>query len=681
MIVSELITPAHLNRQALIYVRQSSPHQTLTNQESLHLQYDLQQRARDCGWDLHAIEVIDCDLGLTGSTTQGRPGFQAVVTKVTLGQVGILFSYDVTRLSRNCSDWYQLLDLCGYRQCLIGDRDGIYDPASTNGRLLLGLKGQISELELHTLRARLTAGLLNKARRGDLALRLPAGMVRDELGQVRKHPHREVQERITLIFTTFLQLKTVGRLVRFFNERRLTVPRTDHWGDIVWRPATVFSLISTLKNPAYAGAFVYGRTQATPQPGSPQKRLQKPLPVEQWRVRIPDRYPAYVDWDTYLKIRAMLQDNRNAYDRQQSRGVPRGGKALLHGIVYCGECGHKMMVGYRAGGRYICEHLRRSHPVPVCQYLPAAPVDAFVVQALFDALAPAELDVYARAVVAFQQEANAVRQARLQQLERLRYQACLAERQFNQSDPDNRLVTAELEKRWEIALQDLKQAEESLAQDPQSNSLAALDPEIRKALEQGGRKLPELWHSDLLTQQQRKAFVRCLIDKVVLHRTAPDRVRTRIVWKGGDTTQVDLPVPVGSLTRLSGVEEMKQTIVRLAKQGKTDEEIAQRLTQHGHRSPLGSVVLPSTVKTIRLREGVFFQPSRSHPRRVPGYLTVSQIARKLQVSRHWLYDCINKGKIRGVKHRKWQLFLFPDTAKTINLIRQLRQGTINKLRF
>src|SRR5438445_501064 len=281
MSISETIHPDHLGRLAVVYIRQSTPHQTLANQESLKLQYDLQHRARAAGWDACQIRIIDTDLGRTGRSAAGRQGFQELVALVNQDQVGIIFAYDVTRLARNCTDWYQLLDLCGYRSCLVGDQDGIYDPATPNGRLLLGLKGQISELELHTLRARLTAGLLNKARRGDLALRLPAGLVRDELGQVLKHPNREIQERITLIFTTFLQLKTVGCLARFFNEHRLMVPRKDHWGDIVWRPATVFSLTSILKNPAYAGAFVYGRTQATSQPGSPHKRLQKPLPVEQ----------------------------------------------------------------------------------------------------------------------------------------------------------------------------------------------------------------------------------------------------------------------------------------------------------------------------------------------------------------------------------------------------------------
>src|SRR3954447_9268461 len=242
MSVSELITPFHLGRRALIYIRQSSPHQVLSNQESRRLQYALQQRARECGWAPDAIEVIDIDQSRTARTTQGRHGFQELVARVTLDQVGIIFSYDVTRLSRNCTDWYQVLDLCGFRGCLVGDRDGIYDPATINGRLLLGLKGQISELELHTIKARLTAGLLNKARRGELALTLPVGLTRDALGRVVKRPDLEVQGRIDLLFATFLRVRSLAKVVRSFNDVELFVPRRDPFGDVVWRRPTVSSV-------------------------------------------------------------------------------------------------------------------------------------------------------------------------------------------------------------------------------------------------------------------------------------------------------------------------------------------------------------------------------------------------------------------------------------------------------
>src|SRR3712207_1286110 len=247
---SELVTARHLGRKAVIYIRQSTPNQVLSNQEGLRLQYALRRRAQDLGWHEAEIEVIDSDLGRSGATAAQREGFKDLIARVTLGEVGIILSYEVTRLARNCSDWYPLLDLCGYRQCLIGDRDGVYDPGSANGRLLLGLKGTISEVELHTLRGRLTAGLLSKAERGELALLLPAGLVRGAHGAVAKHPDREVQERIGLVFAAFLELGSVGKVIRSFRDRGLAVPRRDRFGEVVWRTPTDGMIAAILKNPA-----------------------------------------------------------------------------------------------------------------------------------------------------------------------------------------------------------------------------------------------------------------------------------------------------------------------------------------------------------------------------------------------------------------------------------------------
>jgi DNA invertase Pin-like site-specific DNA recombinase len=682
MSVPEAVQPAHLLRLAVVYVRQSSPHQTFTNQESLQLQYKLRDHAQAAGWDPSQIRLIDADLGRSGRTSQGRQGFQELVSLVNQEQVGIIFAYDVTRLARNCTDWYQLLDLCGYRRCLVGDQDGIYDPATANGRLILGLKGLISELELHTLRARLTAGLLHKAQRGELALTLPAGLVRDALQQVVKHPDQEVQSRLGLVFTTFLQVKAACQVVRFFNDQDLLLPRKARCGDIVWRRPTVPAILSILKNPAYAGAFVYGRTRAVPRAGTPHQRVQKPLPLAEWKVCHKDKYPAYIDWDTFASIQRMVQDNHSEYDRNKTRGVPRRGQALLHGLVYCGECGHKMVVQYKRGTRYLCNYLRQQYQVPVCQNLPADPIDGHVVDAFLQALSPAELDLYTQAVAALDHEAEQVQQARQQQLERLRYQARLAERQFNQADPDNRLVTAELERRWEAALRELKEAEARGRQQEQRPSAAeGLSAHDREALLHAGQRLPELWRQDLLTRLQQKAFLRCLLDKVVVHRSAPDLLQVRMVWRGGATTTAILPVTVGSLARLSGAPKMEQQIVALANKGQTDEEIATLLTAAGHRSPKHATVLPSTVRSVRLRHRLLREQRQSHPRRIPGYLTVSQVARAAGITPHWIYDRIHNGTIRVTRDQETGLYLFPDKSKTITLFQQLGAGTLQKLRF
>jgi Recombinase/Recombinase zinc beta ribbon domain len=441
-----------------------------------------------------------------------------------------------------------------------------------------GHKGQLAEMELHTLRGRLTAGLLNKAGRGELAQRLPAGLARDALGRVLKHPDREVRDAIDLVFASFLRIRTITGVVHCLRDQGLSIPRRGEFDDIVWRAPTVRSIASLLANPAYAGAFVYGRTRAV-KSGPNRPSVQKSLPQDEWRIRVPDKYPAYIDWATYERIRAMIRDNYSEYERKQNRGVPRPGKALLHGLVYCGECGRKMSVQYKRTSQYICNSLHQIHRVPACQRIGSDAIDERVVPMFFAVLAPAELDVYDRVLASLSGEREQLERAREQQIERMRYQARLAERQYQQSDPDNRLVTAELERRWEMALRELKRAEEEWERERQQQpTLDDLDPETREALRAAGRQVPELWRAGRFSQEQKKALLRCLIDKVVLRRSAPDEIACRVVWRGGDTTDTSITVTVGSLKRRVRGQEMEQAILTLAGQGKTDEEIARRLT-------------------------------------------------------------------------------------------------------
>ena len=682
MITSELITASHRARKALIYIRQSTPHQVLTNQESLTLQYALQQRALALGWQPDLIEIIDADLGLSGAAADLREGFKEVVAQVTLGQAGIILSSEVTRLSRNCTDWYPLLDICGYKHCLIADRDGIYDPGSTNGRLLLGLKAQLSELELHTIRARMTAGILNKAQRGDLALSLPVGLLRTHNEQVVKDPHREVQDRLDLVFNTFLRLKSANKVLRFCNEHDLRLPRRDRFGDLLWKKPTVSAILSILKNPAYAGAFVYGRTRTTRDMTG--KASTRRLPMEQWKIIIKDKYPAYISWDAFECIQAMLKDNYAEYDRNKSRGVPRPGAVLLHGIVYCGECGHKMLVQYKGGNQYHCNYLRQSHGVAVCQRIPADPIDKQVVQAFFQALSPLELNAYEQALKAHSELDQKIQQAQEQQLKRLRYEAALAQRQYNQVDPDYRLVAAELERRWEAALLALKQAENAIALEQEAAATpTSLPPELKAAFTVISQKLPHIWEQEkILSTPHKKALLRCLIDKVVIHRIANDQVQTRIVWQGGATTTFNVPVTVGSFSDLSSAAEMEQIIIDFSRQGKTDKAIANHLTLLGFRSPMNTeLVLPSTVKTIRLKHRILQNRSQSHPRQIPGHLTIPQLANIFDVSPSWFYDRINNGRIQIAKDEKTGLYLFPDHPETLEKLKQFKSGILKNLRF
>lgn len=676
MSIPEGIQPHHLKRLAVIYVRQSTQQQTKNNQESLQLQYNLADQARARGWDGERLRIIDTDLGRSASTTDGRPGFQELVTLVNREQVGILFAYDVTRIARNCTDWYQLLDLCGIRHCLVGDQDGIYDPSTPNGRLILGLKGMIAELELHTLRRRMLDGLLNKARRGELAQRLPAGLERDPLGTVVKTPDQEIQNRVDLVFDTFLRVGNLSQVVRFLNQRGLQVPRCTQFGDIVWRLATIGAIYSMLGNPAYAGAFVRGRRRSTYRDG---KRVAIRVPMSEWTVCVQNKYPAYIAWETFVKIQAMLHDNYSEYMERQSRGVPRSGKGLLSGLMYCGECGHKMSVHYREGVYYACHSLRNKYGAGHrCQRVGAALLDRHVVRAFRKAVAPAELDAFVRAGQMLREEDAQVRQARQQQIERLRYQAHLAERQYHRSDPDNRLVTGELERRWERALRELRDAEDSLQRDLSDQSIAGVpDAESVRAFAAAEKRISHMWESDLLTAAQQKELLRCLVAKVVVRRQARDQVEVRIVWVGGETSTALIPVAVLSWEDLPCRAALEEAIEGLLREGKTDREIAEQLTREGFRSPRSEVISEHMVLRLRLRRRVLRE--KNPPRAVRGYLTVRQLAAKLKVAIGPIYDRIYSGKIVGARDSEAKQYMFPDEPRTIKLMQQLLAGKIQKV--
>lgn len=378
----------------------------------------------------------------------------------------------------------------------------------------------------------------------------------------------------------------------------------------------------------------------------------------------------------------MLADNYAAYDRNKTRGVPRPGAALLQGMMACGECGHRMVIQYKHGPRYLCNYLRQQYRVPVCPFIPADAVDARVVEAFFQALSPVELDVYEQAVAAQQAEEAQVTHAHQQQLSRLRYEASLAQRQFLQVDPENRLVAASLEQRWEAALTELKRAEEATTNATSSLSpLLSLPPELQAAFRAIGQHLPELWRQGRIKPVHQKARHGCLIDLVVVRRPTLEAVEVRIVWRGGATTEFLVPVPVGALADLAGAEAMKRIILERSKQGASDEVVAEELTAQGYRSPMRLVVLPSTGKSIRLKHGILQVRSQSHPRRVEGALTLSQVAQALDIAPHWIYDRINKGCIQVSKDAQTSLYLFPDDPATLEQFRQLRAGTLKMVRF
>jgi DNA invertase Pin-like site-specific DNA recombinase len=674
MTTSEHIQPHHLQRQAVVYPRQSSPQQVLNHQESLRLQYALTERAHALGWDASQVQVIDTDLGITGSSAAVRPGFQELVARVNLGQIGIIFAYDVTRLARNCTDWYQLLDLCGYRRCLVGDQEAVYDPATPNGRLILGLKGLIAELELHTIKMRLNAGLISKASRGELAMSLPVGLVRDLSGRVVKHPNQEVRDRIAFVFTTLLRVKSINGVVREMTAAGLLLPRREQGRDdgaIVWRRATAAAISCLLHNPAYAGTFVYGRTRFEPRlPGGLCRR--HPLPPEQWQFMVRDKYPAYISRDTYDTIQAILRDNYQEYHHRRSRGIARSGAALLQGLAYCGQCGNKMTVQYHAAPRYICNHHKLQSGGTECQRLPIPPIDACVVDNFWEALSPAELDCYDEAVAAFDKQRRQVERARSQQLERLRYEARLAEKQYRLVDPENRLVAAELERRWEQALQAVHQEEERA-----SIAGATVEPvtaDLRRQWDEVRPSLRQMWDSGKLSNVRKKELLRVLIDKVVLKRPAPDKCEVRIIWKGGNWSATEFPLPVVTYAELANGDELVSEVLRRARAGQCDRQIAEEMTAAGYHAPLKKCLSVVSVVRIRHQHGVYSRKTEFLRQGLAGWITLGQAVERLGEHKAWAYYLIRKKRLLIDRDPEIGLYLVRDNKRVLKNLKNLLRG-------
>jgi hypothetical protein len=404
--------------------------------------------------------------------------------------------------------------------------------------------------------------------------------------------------------------------------------------------------------------------------------------MAEWKVIVKDRYPAYIQWAEFERIQAMLRDNHAEYARNRTRGVPRDGAALLQGSVWCGRCGHKMTVEYRSANRYVCNFLQRSQGGPLCQHLPADPIDARVAAAFFAAVGPEELQAWNRTQDARQRAEDALDRAEAQQVERLRYQALLAERQFNRVDPDNRLVASELERRWEVALRELRQAEEALALRRASRIQPdALTSEERDDFLALGPQLPAMWRRPGMDRARKKALLRCLIEKVILHRTAPERIDIRIVWRGGEVSEAQVEPRVYALHALSRGDEMQRRMLELARQGLTDAEVADILTREGHRSPRCSHVLVRTVQVFRQRHRVLRGASRTHPRHVPGWLTIAELARRLQVSRYWIERRLGGGRIAISRDDAAKRYLFPDTEDSMAALQRLKSGEIQHVDF
>jgi DNA invertase Pin-like site-specific DNA recombinase len=674
MPVADKITPRQYERRAYVYVRQSTPQQVQHHRESQANQYALVQRAQALGWPPERIHVIDTDLGHSGQDGQ-RPGFQELVAAVSLRHVGIILAYEASRLARNNADWYTLLDLAAVVGTLIADTEGVYDPRSYNDRLLLGLRGLLSEAELHLLRLRMEAGRLRQVERGTYQQGLPTGLVRLADGRVGKDPDGQIQRTLELVFARFAALGSAQKVLRSVRDDGVLLPRRQRGGpfqgQVLWRKPTAAALMEILHNPAYAGTFAYGRKGPHPdrRPGQARTTVR---PLEEWTSLHHDVYPAYVSWEQYMANRARLADNASAFARR-ARAAPRNGAALLAGLVVCGRCGYQMHVVYKPRRRYACVALAAAYGAATCLHLDGARLDAAVVEAFFTALAPAELDVLEEALAVQRADRDRLAHHHTDQVARAEYEARLAERQYHAVDPENRLVAAELERRWEVALRavvEAREAAECFAQQPPE---PALEPRLAAQLRDLGRCLPELWASGRLTPAQQKELLRSLIRRVIVRRPVPDTLEATVVWVSGAVTLLTLHPPIQHREDVAGYEAFVARVLELGAAGYRDPEIARRLTQEGFRSARRSHISADLVaESRRARDQISLTEQFKTQAKLDGQWTVFGLAQELAVHRNWLYARIRRGQLPATRHPVIGHYLIPDDPDLLARLRAQR---------
>jgi len=674
------ITPDHLQRLAYIYIRQSSIKQVKQNRGSQAYQYNLSEQAQGLGWTQARIRVIDADQGQSGRQSQGRDGFKEMVAEVSLGHVGIIFGSEVSRLARNNADWYHLMDLAAVFGTLLADGDGIYDLRLYNDRLLLGLKGTMSEAELHILQQRLEAGRLSQVQRGEYRQHLPTGLVRQVDGSVVKDPDDQVRHVIELVLAKFEELGSGWQVLRYLHRENILLPRRQtsglDAGETVWKPPADGAIYEIIRNPAYAGAFAYGRRQKEPtrhDPARPTTGWQR-KPMEEWLHLQQDVYPAYISWEQYLANRDRLHQNITHFNEQLQRaqGAARQGAALLQGLVRCGQCGSAMSVAYKRVPRYYCNALSRRFGEAGCMSLHGPSIDEVVVDTFFTAIRPAQLDALAAILEQQQLEHQRLVQQWQDRLKRADYEARLAQRQYQLVDPDNRLVAAELERRWEEKLSQLQQTQEAYNRFQQTPPPAGLPPDLHHQFQHISETLPTLWPS--LSNPHKKEFLRSLIAQVTLTREAQDKVNVKIVWISGHFSLLNAQPPILRQQDVSGYDQMVDRIETLWQQGLNDEQMAAQLTQEGFHSARSSVVVPDTVMKIRLAHGWHLSLAQSRKAlTLNGQLTARGLATRLGAKRSWVYRRIREGDIDPSyisRHPQSRVYLIKDDPTLIEHLQQ-----------
>lgn len=658
MLRSPKIQDRHLERLAIVYVRQSSPQQVLEHRESRARQYALADYAAALGWPESQVLVIDEDQGRSGRSAAERQGFQRLLAELMMDHVGLVLGLEMSRLARSSKDWHHLLEVCALFGTLLGDQDGLYEPNDSNDRLLLGLKGTMSEVELFTMRNRLERGKLNKAERGELFIRVPIGYVKLPSGQIALEPDEQARRVVQLIFDKFVDLGSIYAVFSYLTQHGIRLGFRLHQGprqgELEWRRPTHTAILDILKHPLYAGAYVFGRRLRGAKQQAAGLKTGRIMPMDQWKVLLQDRLPSYITWEQYLANQRVIQQNRSL---PTTTGLARAGSALLSGLVVCGRCGHRRRTSYTKTDtpHYTCTW-NQVEGKTRCYGLAAAPLDTLVANQVLRAVEPAALELSLSVAESIEEDRGRLHRHWQQQLQRARYDVELAERQYQLVDPENRLVARTLEQRWEQVLQNQKQLEYDF-----DRFLREQPPRLTD--EEGSRirglasDIPALWQARDTTPTDRKQIIRCLIERIIVHvKQDSEYVEVEIQWHGGFTSQHEIVRPVGAYTQLRDYDQLMDRVEALRKAGHTATSIAAQLDVEGFVPPMrGSHFDPVVVRTLMARRGLkdekLVEPLALHE------WWVADLARHLGISALKLNDWARRGWVHARKTTAQKLWI------------------------
>ena len=641
------VTPEHLKKEACLYIRQSSLKQVIDNHESTLRQYNFKEEAVRLGWKIEQVKVIDCDQGHSGSAKADRDGFQELVAQVSLCKVGMVMGLEVSRLARNNADWHNLLELCAFSNTLILDQDGLYDANSFNDRLLLGLKGAMSEAELHVLKSRLQGGIWNKARRGELRVPLPTGLVYDSRNRVVLDPDKQVQETIRLFFDTFQRTGSACSAMKAFREQGLKIPmrnqRGVQRGELLWAAPTHTNALRILHQPRYAGAFCFGRTKNKIAPDG--RRHMTYVQKNDWPIVIKNAHPGYITWEQFERNLQQLKENANASNMAERNVPPREGPALLQGLAICGICGKRMAIHYSSNSGklvpiYKCQRDRIEYGERVCQSIPGGTIDDAISSLVLKNVNPLSLELAINVQNELQLRLGEADKLRKLDVERARYEAELAQRRFMKVDPENRLVADALEADWNDRLRMLEEARSKYEKQKEKDGII-LNEEMQRNIMALSSDFPKLWKSSATSMRDRKRIIKLLIEDVTLKRG--ESIDAVVRFRGGKSENIQIPIPPKVTELFKTPQIVIDTIDQLLNDYTTDK-IAEILNEQKFMPRRAENF---TAKSVTVLCWLYSIKSRRARLKEKGYITLEEMAEKLNVSKNTVQIWKRQGMLKS----------------------------------